>query len=132
MSSHILELGKRLLAAAKAIKAALLGKSVLVIGEADLKRAYLELDDRSLAAFARRHLIACARASEKFAAKRSMPIETALAMHGSLALYRICKEGGWSEMKLDHEGVTWSGADQGDWRIVVTRLPQSSTLGKTQ
>lgn len=131
MSSHILELARRIGAAAKATRDALLGRTVLIISAADRPRIFAELDDRSLAAFCRRHLIACARASEKLAAKRSIPIETVMAMHGSLALYRICHEGRWSEMTLDHEGVTWSGEDQGDWRIVITRLTQSTTLGET-
>lgn len=98
----------------------------LIIADADVPLAYLELSDEVLGRFARQHLIQCEKAYHKHAANTEMPLAVVTSMHASIALYRLCDEANAATMTLNHEGVSWRNDDHGDWRITVERISPPS------
>ncbi len=97
-------------------------KTELLIADADLPLAFLELSDEALAKFCRRYLMMVEEQVHASAGEREMPVSLAMSMHGAIALYRIAFEANAGELHLTHEGVEWGGEQRGDWEIIIRCL----------
>lgn len=97
----------------------------LHIAEADRDLAFLELTDEALGRFCRSYLINMERQLRIFAGNKSMPLDLAMGMHGSISLYRLCDKANAGDVTFNHEGVEWGGKQHGDWSITITRQPKA-------
>jgi len=97
-------------------------KTELIIADADRPKAFLELSDEALGRFCRLYLIQIENAVGIHAGKKALPLDLAMSMHGSIALYRMAFMTNAGELHLTHTEVEWGGQNRGDWEMILRRI----------
>lgn len=92
------------------------GKTILLMNDDDRAKAAHELDDATLAAWARATLIQLHAIHDR---RNPDPAEKLMAMHGVIALALSAKKFGAGSIKFAVSGVTYKGDEQGDWEVIV-------------
>ena len=97
-------------------------KTELLIADADRPKAFLELSDEALGRFCRVYLIQIENAVGMHAGEEALPMDLAMSMHGSIALYRMAFRANAGELHLTHTEVEWNGEKRGDWEMILRRV----------
>lgn len=122
MASRIRELEERVSQLREKLGARDRGETVLLLGEADHDKAACELDDASLAKWARWALI---RADESFggkAEKEGRSVMEVMSLHAVVTLACLTQRANATEAKFSVEGATWKGEPNGgDWEVTIRR-----------
>jgi len=97
------------------------GKTVLVMNDEDRAKAAIDLDDASLAKWARAALIFSDRAYATKAERMRSPIASVTLQHGVISLALAAFSANAGKLEATVRGVVYKGEDIGDWTVTVAQ-----------
>lgn len=103
------------------------GKSTLIMTDDDRAKAAPEMDDDTLAKWARALLfslydIAKAKTDLTEEDASAMSVERLITMHGVMAMAIMAERVGADTMTIDVGGVTYKGGECGDWQLTLKKV----------
>ena len=106
------------------------GEPFLFLAEGDFEKAASELDDPSLAKWARWVCVTATEHYEKFATERGRNVMEYLSTMSIVTLARLVASTGADHAVFSVEGATWTDQKEGqDWRVTIERTDKAALAG---
>lgn len=108
------------------------GETFLFLSDSDHNKAAAELDDASLAKWARWVCVTATKNYEKFAEERGRNIMEYLSTMSIVSLARLVASTNASKANFNVEGATWADQQEGqDWRVTIERIDKAALAGES-
>lgn len=89
-------------------------------------QAAADLDDASLAKWARWALVNTARVYSEKAKRDGRSLSEVTTMHATISLALMTLEANATSATFEVDGVTFRGEEKGDWRVTIEQISPSS------